>query len=275
MENGEYKVKDNHIIEERGREVSFTDVLKKLISGWWLIAAAVFVAALLALLYAKFLVKPTYQACFTAYVNNKQSKQANDELTNSDILASQELVETYSKVLKGNKVLMKAAERLGEEYDLKYTYKDLSEMVSTQPQDGTEIITVLVTAGSSKEAYRVCSAIEEISPECMADIIEGSSMKIVDTTQEPDMRHSPSYTKYTVIGAIIGALAAVSFILIRMFLDDKVSDESELEKRYTIPVVGVIPDMSKTSPDGYGYYKYGGYYKRKSKEQNKNTEAGD
>ena len=233
---------------EKEHDVNIAVLFKTLLKKWWIVFLAALIVAAGSLCIARFLVKPTYQACFTAYVNNKQSKQTNDSLTNSDILASQELVRTYSKILTGNKVLMKASELLGDDYN----YRTLAEMVKTLPQDDTEIITVTVTAGSKEEAYRL----ETISPDCMADIIVGSSMKIVDTTQMPDMRSSPSYTKYTLIGGIVGGLCAVLLILIRALMNDRVSDYSELEERFSVPVVGIIPDMSKSHSDGSGYYGY-------------------
>lgn len=247
--------------------VDVAALIKTILRKWWMIAIAVLLAAAAALCFAKYLVHPTYQAHFTAYVNNKQSKQAdNDQLTNSDILASQELVRTYSKILTGNTVLMKAAELLGEDY----SYRDLVEMVKTEPIDDTEIIAVYVTADSPDEAYSICAALETISPACMADIIVGSSMKIVDTAQMPDMRHSPSYTKYTVVGALIGAALMLAYIVTKQLFDDKIKDEKGLEERYGIPVVGVIPDMSKDS-HGSGYYAYYRKHENKENEEDENN----
>ena len=260
LENQNYKQYGNSEKSGGEKEIDLLVLFKHLLKKWWIIVLAAVLAGVLSLAYARFLVKPTYRSYFTAYVNNKQSRQTSDSLTNSDILASQELVRTYSKILTGNTMLMKAAEALGDEY----TYRDLAKMVKTQPQDDTELITVYVTAGTKEEAYKVCAAIESISPDMMAEKIKGSSMAIIDTTQMPDMRHSPSYTKYALIGTLIGGFAAILIIIIRYFLNDKVPDENALEERYKLPVVGVIPDMSSTGPHGY-YGRYGryGYYGRK------------
>ena len=251
MDNQEIRVNTDQFSGSGG--IDAAALIKTILRKWWMIAIAVLLAAAAAFCFAKFLVRPTYQAHFTAYVNNKQAKQANsDSLTNSDILASQELVRTYSKILTGNTVLMKAAELLGADY----TYRDLVEMVKTEPEDDTELIAVYVTADSPEEAYKIGSALETISPECMAEIIVGSSMKIVDTTQMPDMRHSPSYTKYTVIGALIGAVLMLAYIITKQLFDDKIKSDEGLEERYGLPVVGIIPDMSKHTSGGSYYYYY-------------------
>ena len=238
------------------QEIDVIALLKVLLKKWWLILLAGAFVGLGALGYAKYLIKPTYRATFTAYVNNKHERNVTDPLTNSDIQASQELVRTYTKILTSNTLLMKAADIL----DSDYTYADIAKMVKTGAQDDTEIINVYVTALSKEEAYKICSAIESIAPDCMADIVEGSSMKVVDTTQMPGSRNSPSYTKYSLVGAAVGALLMIAILSIRSFTNDTVNSEDELEKRYSVPVVGVIPNMSKSAVEHGGYY---GYYRHR------------
>ena len=266
MDNNVYKSNKSRMPGDR--DVDLVALFKNILKRWWIILLAAVIVGLTAFLYARFFVKPTYQASFTAYVNNKQAKHSSDSLTNSDIQASQELVRTYSKILTSNTVLMKVADLL----DSDYTHVSLSKMVTTQAQNDTEIINVLVRALSKEEAYRVCAAIETISPDCMAEIIEGSSMKIVDTTQMPDARYSPSYSGYAFLGAIIGGFIMIAIITVQYFTNDTVTAESELEDKFTIPVVGIIPDMSRASSGQYGYYYsyYGRHSSKKTDEKSDN-----
>ncbi len=266
MESQTFKNAKNQTAGDQ--DIDIIVLIKSLLKKWWLIFLAAALVGTCSLLYARFLVKPTYQAKFTAYVNNKQSKYGNDSLTNSDILASQELVRTYSKILTSNTVLMKAADLLGDDY----SYATLAKMVKTQAEDDTEIISVLVTAGSKEEAYKIASAIEAISPDCMAEIIEGSSMKVVDTTQVPGTRNSPSYTKFSVIGALIGGVIMAGILTVKFFTNDTVNDDAELEKRYSVPVVGIIPLISKSSSEHGGYYGYYGHYGYGASRKQKNAD---
>ncbi len=257
MENQIYKNVKNNAQHEK--DVDLVVLLKVLLKKWWLILIAAMIVGAGSYTYAKVFIKPTYRASFTAFVNNRQS-QNTERVTSADINASQQLVETYTRILTSNTVMMKTAEYLGEGY----TYGSIQGKVSAQGQGDTEIISVYVVAKSREEAYKIASAIEAISPDCMADIIEGSSMKIVDTTQMPYGRYSPTYSRYGVMGAVIGGMIMAAILIIKYFANDTISDETELEERFSIPVVGVIPDMSRLASGhyGYGYYKKGGRYSR-------------
>ena len=122
MDNQEYKTVGG--APQKEKEIDLSALFKSLFKKLWLIAAVALIAGAASFAYARFFVKPTYQAFFTAYINNKQSSHSSDSLTNSDILASQELVRTYSKILTSNTVLMRAADLLDEDY----TYTSLAKI---------------------------------------------------------------------------------------------------------------------------------------------------
>ena len=79
----------------------------------------------------------------------------------------------------------------------------------------------------------------------------------------PSSKASPSYTRYTALGMLLGLVLSCGFITVRELFDDRVQDEDYLLQRYAdIPVLAVIPDLNQTKHDSYGYYEsaasYGG-----------------
>ena len=87
-------------------------------------------------------------------------------------------------------------------------------------------------------------------------------MRVVDYAVTPVHRSSPSYTKYTAIGLVIGGLLSAGFVVIRDLLDDIIHDADYLHQTYSeIPVLSMIPDLSQ---EGSGNYKYDYKYKYKS-----------
>lgn len=230
--------------------IDFGALFYSLYKKIWLIAIVVIVFAVSGFSLAKFVIQPNYRTGFSAYVNNTQSQSDRNSLTSSDILASKELVQTYSKILVSNTVLMASAESA----ELKYSYAELSKMVSTEIQDGTEIIYIYVVADDPKTAYDLADAIASESPSYMAKIIEGSSMKIVDRPQLPSDVYTPNIFRYTLLGALAGLVLILGTLIIKFFLNDSIQNEYTLEKRYEIPVIGIIPDMMDTSSDS-SYYK--------------------
>ena len=58
---------------------------------------------------------------------------------------------------------------------------------------------------------------------------------------------SPSTSKNTVIGLLVGLVLAVIVNLLRELLDTRIKNEEDLSRRYDIPILGVIPDFSGNS----------------------------
>lgn len=240
--------KNNRDFDQINLLAIFTELFKKL---WLLILVAVIVGGSCFAL-SKFLITPTYRASFTAYVNNRsQLSTVQDTISSNDVSASQQLVRAYSKIIVSKNVLSGAAESISS--DLSYT--QLKNMVTAQVDD-TEIITVYVVDSSPEEAYKLASAIANISTIKIADIIEGSSMKIIDMPQKPTSIYKPSYVKNTAIGCLIGVVLAAAYVIVRFLMDDKVKNENDLETRFSLPVVGVIPDMNAIAKNANNYYEY-------------------
>ena len=233
-------------------EINLIPILSALLKKIWLIILVAIIVGGAVFTCTKFLVTPTYRASFTAYVNNKSQLNNVDTITGSDLTASQQLVRAYSETINSRNILLASASSI----NLDVPYKSLASRVSTQVQNETMIITVYVVDVTPEGAYNLARAIATVAPKQIANIIEGSSMKIIDMPQIPDSIYKPSYVKNTVIGVLLGALAAAAYIAVKFLLDDKVKTENELESRFSIPVVGVIPDMNNASRGSHNYYDY-------------------
>ncbi|MER2149681.1 MAG: Wzz/FepE/Etk N-terminal domain-containing protein, partial [Ruminococcus sp.] len=241
-----------HKTETREKEINIFPLLKELVKKLWLIILVGLIVGGAFFLGTKLLIKPSYRSGFTAYVNNKQGKQATDYLTVSDVNAAKELVLTYSNIITSKTILTNAAKKIG--VDLPYDV--LARMVSTESKDETEIISVYVVDTDPQLAYDYAQTIAKIAPVYIAEIVEGSSMKIIDLPEYSDKRYKPSYLRYAIIGFLIGALLVVAFVIIRFFIDDTVKNEGDVEKKFALPILGVIPDVNSASSKGSDYYSY-------------------
>lgn len=242
-------------------EINIVPLLLHLLKNLWLILLVGVVIGSMAFAATKIFIKPTYRCSFTAYVNNRQAAVNTDGLSVSDVSAAKQLVQTYSTVLTSNNVMSEAIKAKGLSYDV----KKLKGMVSTEIQADTEIIKVYVVSQSPEDAFEAAVAIAGVSPKVMADIIEGSSMKIVEYPQMPDGIYKPDYKRYTILGFGAGVLLMIVILIIRYLRNDTVRDEHELENRFTVPVLGVIPDVNSVSDSKSSYYY--SYYGSTNKEE--------
>lgn len=244
---------ENKKSEAPEMEIKIIPLLKELLKKIWVIALVGLIVGAAVFVGAKVFIKPTYRSGFTAYVNNKQGNQKDkDSLTSSDVTASKQLVLTYQKILTSNTILTAAAESM----DVDMPYSSLSKMVTTEVKDDTEIISVFVENIDPQFAYDYAQAISKTAPPYMAQIVEGSSMKIIDYPEYSDTRYKPNYFRFAIFGFLGGAFIVMIWIIIRYFMDDTIKSESEIETRFSIPILGVIPDITKASSDSSDYYYY-------------------
>ena len=252
-------------------EIDIIPILKALWSKLWLLILVGVIFAGLAFGATKLLVKPTYRCGFTAYVNNQHAQLSKDSLTSSDLNAAKQLVETYVRIVRSNRILTAAAESIS----LDRPYSKLQNRVTADVQGETEIIDVHVENQDPQLAYDLANAIATVAPQHMSDIVEGSSMKIIDYPVYNTKRYKPSYIKYSLLGFLFGVLLIAVFVIIRFVKDDTVRSESDVEQRFGLPILGVLPDNSSSgrSKDGYYSYEYGYSYGEKSKEAEQGKEG--
>ena len=99
--------------------------------------------------------------------------------------------------------------------------------------------------------------IATILPDKVGEIINNTSIKVVDYAVTPHSRVSPSYIKYTGIGLLLGIIICSAVILLIAYFDDEIHNEDYLLTTYQHPVLASIPDLTSKSSGKYGYY-YGG-----------------
>jgi len=268
-----------------GIEINLLDLIKLLWSKVWIIVLCMLLAGTIAFSSAMLLITPTYTASAMMYVNNNSLSVGSTTFTfsSSQLSAAKSLLDVYVIILRSRTTL----EMVIDEADLDYTYQQLSGMVTAASVNDTEIFRITATAADPSEAELIVDTIVDILPDRISDIVEGSSVRLVDHAVRPTTRSSPTYTRYAVMGVLIGAVISCAAIIIQDLMNTTVRDEDYLKQRYDIPVLAVVPDANgvakgkygyKYGYHGYGYHGYGyhgyGYYK-KHYENTAKEEGGD
>ena len=206
--------------------------------------------------YTAFLVEPSYQATASLYVNNSSFSlgATNFSISAAELNASNSLVSVYLYILKSRTTM----EDVIKEADLSYTPEKLSQMVSAKGINSTGAFEVTVTSTSPSEAELIANTLAKLLPDRIAEIVDGSSVRIVDYAIIPSHRSGPSMVKNTAIGILAGGFLAGAVVTIRFLTDDKsklmIKSADELREMYPdIPVLAMIPDM-RVSEKKNGYY---------------------
>ena len=117
----------------------------------------------------------------------------------------------------------------------------------------TQLIRVTVITTNAHLSYQLAQAIANTAPTYMWQIVEGSSMKIVDAPRAPKDKYGPNYAMLLRAGRAGRRGYRAGVCPHALFQDDTIKSEGDLEGRYNLPVIGVIPNLTENK--GFGYYQ--------------------
>ena len=232
--------------------------------AWILILSGILIGAI-AFAYAWFNVAPTYSASVQLYVNNNYVDSPG--FSSSQIAAAQDLADTYMVILESRHVL----EKVQQQTNLGYSYNQIRNMVSASAVNETEIFRVYVTCGDYRHAAIIANAIADILPGRISEVVEGSSVRIVDYAVENPNPVGPNYQRYALLGAIVGIAISAFIIVVAYLLDTTINTEEHLSRAYgEYPLLAVIPGEESAK----GKYYYRGYYAVPYRRKNESKTGG-
>ncbi len=231
--------------------IDMAHVMRTIRYRLWIIFLAGVLVACVGFAMSAFLIEPQYSSSIRLYVNNSSSSD-NSNFSSSQIDAAQKLVNTYREILHSDPTYNKILEKTELEYDS----EQLSRMIVSGSSNETEVMYVTVTTNDPYEAAQIANCIAEVLPVRISQVIDGASVEIVEGAKPKLDKISPSITKYTVIGLVLGALVALFIVVIYALADNTVHDENYMMQTYEYPMLAKIPDLlEETHSKRYGYYK--------------------
>ena len=250
---------DNKNTKNEEVEIDLSRLLDALLKRAWLIGLVAIICAVATLFGTILFVSPKYQSSAMFYVNNTSLSVGDVSLgiSSGDISASKSLVKTYIVILKTRETLTDVIDYAG----VNLTYSQVKNMISAEAVDSTEVFRVVVTSEDPAEAEKIADAIAYILPKRIANIIQGSSAKVVDTAVLPSGASSPNYTRNTMMGFFFGLLVMAALIIVRELLDTTIRAEDDVTQNCSHPILALVPDMLAA---GKGDSKYGYAHKDKN-----------
>lgn len=251
-------------------EIDLLKLIRTLWSKVLVIILVALVAASISFAATLLFVTPTYKASVSMYVNNSSFSLGSTSfsISASELNATNSLVRTYIYILKSRTTMEDVIARSG----VPYSYKALAKMVSATATTGTGAFDIVVTSASPTEAELIANTFASVLPDRISEIVDGSSVRIIDYAIVPAQRSSPSFTKNTVVGFLVGAFLAVAIIAVKFLIDESndvvIHSADELRNLYPdISVLALIPDMRLSAKKGYYYSSYYGEKKDDKEEK--------
>lgn len=189
--------------------------------------------------FTHFFIAPTYSASILCNVKNNTDNSVSENISQDNISASQQLVNTYMGLLESDRVMDKVAEELG----MNESGNAVRKMVTCTWREDTTLFDVTVSSTKPELAAKIANTIAKIAPNEIEDIAMGGTLKIVDVAKVPSSPSAPNTKKNILIGALAGfVISFLGFFIYEMF-DTTITNAKDLERDFEIPVLGTIPRL--------------------------------
>lgn len=233
---------NNRPVREQ-EQIDLLELAKILLHRWIIIFVITVLTAVGCFSFYHFTTDTKYSATIKMFVN-ADSLSVSDTISISSLNASSSLVPIYKEILSTHLVLDKVGKLLANDgYEgIDYYYLLGNGMISCTALNGTPIFQITVTDTDPERAIKIANTIAKVLPIEIANVIDGSSARIVDSALNAS-RLSRGVVKKTMTGAMVAfALVCFAIIMNDYFLNDSINDIKYLEETFPdIPVLGNVP----------------------------------
>lgn len=167
--------------------------------------------------------------------------ESKEGYSQSDSQLNQNLIGTYSEIIKSRKVLSQVIENL----KLKMSVEELSNNITTTSVEDTEIIQITVANAKAKDAKKITDEVAKVFSEEIQDIYNLENVAIIDKAELSKNPYNINYVKDNVIYLIVGFVLSFGIVFIMYYFDTSIKSSEVVEEKLGLTVIGVVPKEDK------------------------------
>lgn len=223
---------------ERGREDRVEIDLLELLFAFrrrilWIVLAAILGGGI-SFAGTRVLMTPMYESTTTMLVLTSETTLS----SLSELQLGTQLTNDYEILTKSRAVLETVIENL----NLNLGYEQLNNMVSISNPEDSRIMEITLTYPDPEEAKTIVDEIASVTSEFIGDQMEGIPPKIIDQGEVPSGPSSPSVSRNTLLGILLGIVISCGIITVITVMDDTIRTEEDIEYYLGIPTLASVPD---------------------------------
>ena len=224
-------------MENQEYEIDLREIFGMLRKRWLMITSITLIAAILAAGVSFFVLKPQYEASTTMIVSYKQNQEA--VMNATDLQMSQKLVETYTQIVKSERIADKVIKKL----DLDLSTGALNSKISVSQMGATEILKITIKDNDPELAALIANTEAEIFKQEINDMMKVDSVSTIDVAKVPGSPVAPNKVMNIAIATVLGMMVSVGLVFVLEFLDRTYKTPSDIERHLGLPILGAIPDI--------------------------------
>lgn len=227
---------------EEETEIDLIDLAWALLDKIHYIVLCFLIGAVIMNAYSYFLVRPTYKSTAKMYVVSA-SKNSVVDLDALNIGTS--LTADYEQLMLSYPVLEQVINKLNLDMDS----DTLAKMITLENPTDTRILNINVVSTDPKSARDIANTLMDVSVDYLPKTMSTNAPNVAQKAKLADHKDGPSYTKYTMIGALAGAFLYCMYLVVKYLMDDTIHTADDMEKYFDIVPLAVIPDVSELASE--------------------------
>ncbi len=220
-------------------DLRIKDVVVILAHKWKMIFSITIVIILVIGIASFFVMKPVYEVNTKVFIGKEESNRA--EYNNSDVIMYENLMETYSELIKANDLIKNAIDK----NNLEVTPEEVSNSLKITPVTDTQILQISYQNQDSALAKNVITSVVEEFIHESKELIPNGTVTVIESAELPEEPVSPNKFKNILVACIAGIIFGSGLALLLEYMDDTFKTKEQIEKVIEIPVIGVIPCEEK------------------------------
>ena len=215
--------------------ISVSEIIDAVKKRWKIIVLTTVLATVVSGIFSFFVISPTYEASTKIFIGKEGAES--EGYNSSDISMYQNLIKTYSELIKTKDLVNKAIDN--SEYDL--SVNSVLNGITVNTLTGTQILQISYQSKSPSIAKNMLESITNEFITKAEELVPNGNVKILESVELPKNPVAPNKTMNIAIAFILGMMVGFGIVFLLEYLDNTYKNKEQLEKELDIPVLGVIP----------------------------------
>lgn len=209
------------------------EIIKK---NWIFILILGILFGAIAYIFTDFFITPTYEASISIYVDTPLNQQ-------TTIDTQRKIAQTYITFLDSYKFCQLLIDELDSNISANYTPSLLKSNIRFSILNSTEIFRMTITGKSPQDLISIAEVAAIFAPVHIKSIDEDANVSIIENPINEKIMSpvSPSISKNTVIGIILGLAFSFGLVFLKEMLDIRIKSAEDITSRFNYPILGKIP----------------------------------
>ena len=213
-------------------EIDLSQLLKLLKKNIRLIIILALVGIIIAASATTFLISKKYQSQGSVLL---KADVVNGSLDSTQVNTNKMMVNNYVKLLQGNNIQDQVAKNLNT------TSAEVRSSLSITNTTDTQIIEISSTTVDPGLSKRIVDETISVFTTLIQEKLDVTNVTIVDQPEVNPNPVSPSMVKNVIIGAVVGIVISLGYLLLTYLLDTKIKNGEQAEQYLGVPLLGIVP----------------------------------